>query len=86
MVKINIRRFRILKKTKINSDCKGNKQNSKAAQVSLVGKNPPKGLPIGEPGPSKPMSGKETKKNRIRILCQHVLKRLKAVSADKQYL
>ena len=51
-----------IEKTKINSDCKGNKQNSKAAQVSLVGKNHPKGLPIGEPGPSKPMSGKEEEK------------------------
>ena len=37
------------------------KQNSKSAQVSLDGKNPLKGLPIGEPGPSRHMSGKDTK-------------------------
>ena len=41
---------------------KAQKQNTKSAQVSLDGKNPPKGLSIGEPGPSRHMSGKDTKK------------------------
>ena len=37
-----------------------NKQKSKALQVSFDSRNPPKGL-AGEPGPSKPTTGKDTK-------------------------
>ena len=71
MVKINIRRFRILKKRKEKKIAKSHKQNSKAAQVSLDGKHPPKGLPIGEPGPSRHISGKETKKQNKDSLSAH---------------
>ena len=43
---------------------KAHKQNTKSAQVSLDVKPPPKGLPIGEPGPSRHMSGTDTKKHK----------------------
>ena len=60
MEKINIRRFGILKKRKNRFQKHIN--YSKTAQMSLGGKNPPKCLPIGEPGPSRHMSGKDTNK------------------------
>ena len=59
MLKINIRRFRILKKQNTKQIAKGHKQNTKSAHVSLDGKTPPNGLVIGEPGPSRHMSGKD---------------------------
>ena len=43
---------------------KAHKQNTKSAQVSLDVKTPPEGLPIGEPGPSRHMSGTDTKKHK----------------------
>ena len=57
------------------------KQASKASQVSLDSRNPPKGL-SGEPGPSKPTTGKDTEqlskdaysgrlKNRYETLAKH---------------
>ena len=51
-----------IEKKKKKQIAKAQKQSTKSAQVSLDGKNPPKGLSIGEPGPSRHMSGKDTKK------------------------
>ena len=49
-----------IKKTNKQIAKAANKQTSKASQVSLDSRNPPKGL-SGEPGPSKPMTDKDTK-------------------------
>ena len=49
-----------IKKTNKQIAKAASKQTSKASQVSLDSRNPPKGL-SGEPGPSKPTTGKDTK-------------------------
>ena len=49
-----------IKKTNKQIAKADSKQISKASQVSLDSRNPPKGL-SGEPGPSKPTTGKDTK-------------------------
>ena len=49
-----------IKKTNKQIAKAASKRVSKASQVSLDSRNPPKGL-SGEPGPSKPTTGKDTK-------------------------
>ena len=49
-----------IKKTNKQIAKAASKQNSKVSQVSLDSRNPPKGL-SRYPGPSKPMTGKDTK-------------------------
>ena len=49
-----------IKKTNKQIAKAASKQVSKASQVSLDSRNPPKGLSV-EPGPSKPTTGKDTK-------------------------
>ena len=60
MVRRNIKKLQTLKKTNKQIAKAASKQASKASQVSLDSRNPPKGL-SGEPGPSKPTTGKDTK-------------------------